>query len=131
MPRRKKQITNEPETKQLSPVHQDNPTAKLWLWAGVGGITIIILALWVWAFSIRLSSFNWSKTPEDSLLKRSQTDWDTLFKNEESKAKNEQLKSQLKNILNKIVTAENSPSSSASTTIIISSSTINTSSPKN
>jgi FtsZ-interacting cell division protein ZipA len=102
--------------------YQKNPKAKIWLWICVSAVSIIILVLWGWAANMRISSFNWDKTPEKKLIKKSQADWDTLFNNEESRIKNERMKLQIKNILNTIITETNSSSNTASTT----SSTINT-----
>ena len=98
------------------PPYQENRTAKMWLWIGVSVFTAIILVLWGWAISIRLSSFSWDKTPEGKLVQTSKTDWNTLFNNEETRIKNEQLKLQLKNLLNKITTETGSPTSTTSST---------------
>lgn len=95
--------------------YQENPKAKMWLWIGVSVITAIILVLWGWATSISLSSFSWEKTPEKKLVEKSQNDWDTLFNNEEARIKNEQMKLQIKNILNIIITEVNTTTSATST----------------
>ncbi len=110
--------------------YQENPAAKMWLWIGVSVITVIILVLWGWATSISLASFSWDKTPEKKLVEKSQNDWNTLFNNEEARIKNEQMKLQIKNILNTISAQSNSTSTSSTTNFITTSSTINTSSQK-
>ena len=101
----------------MSGPNQENRAAKMWLWIGVSSITAIILVLWGWATSISLSSFTWEKTPEKKLVEKSQSDWDALFNNEKERIKNEQMKLQIKNILNTIATEINS--SSATSTIIL------------
>ncbi|HSR89422.1 MAG TPA: hypothetical protein VLK22_03475 [Candidatus Udaeobacter sp.] len=107
--------------------YQENPKARMWLWIGVGVTGSIILVLWAWATSISLSSFKWSKTPENKLIKNSQNDWETLFNDEKSKIKTEQTKLQIKNMLNTIIAQINSESSTTST-IVISTTTTPTSS---
>lgn len=114
MPRRKK-TTNQKNEEPQQWQFQENPTAKIWLWVGVGIFTAIILALWGWAASVRISSFSWGKTPEGKLIKQSQSDWDALFNNEESRIKNKQLKLQIKNMLNKIVAEANNAADNTST----------------
>ncbi len=99
----------------------------MWLWIGVSSITAIILVLWGWATSISLSSFTWEKTPEKKLVEKSQSDWDALFNNEKERIKNEQMKLQIKNILNTIATEINSSSATSTINITTNTSTINTS----
>ncbi len=113
MPRRKKPTIEEKEPLRLPP---ENPKAKMWLWIGVSAISAIILVMWGWATSISLSSFSWAKTPEKKLIENSKNDWNELFNNRESQIKNEQLKLQIKNIINTIVAEANSTTMSASTT---------------
>jgi hypothetical protein len=96
--------------------HQENPAAKMWLLIGVSAITVIILVLWGWAASIPLSSFSWDKTPEKKLVEKSQNNWDALFNNKESQIKNEQMKLQIKNILNTITAEVNTMTGVTSTT---------------
>lgn len=96
--------------------HPENPTAKMWLWIGVSVIGAIILVLWGWATSISLASFSWEKTPEKKLIEKSRSDWNTLFNDEKSRIKNEQLKSQIKNILNTIIAEVNTTTGATSTT---------------
>ena len=95
--------------------YPENPKAKMWLWIGVSVITAIILVLWGWATSISLSSFSWDKTPEKKLVEKSQSDWETLFNNEETRIKNEQMKIQIKNLLNVIAAQSNSTSTTSTT----------------
>lgn len=95
--------------------YPENPKAKMWLWVCVGIVSAIILVLWGWATSISLSSFSWEKTPEKKLMEKSQNDWDTLFNNEQARIKNERMKSQIKNILNTIITEVNTTTSATST----------------
>lgn len=130
MPRRKKQST--PPT-PLIPMPAPNPAeqnAKKWLWLLVGSFTIIIVVLWGWATKVSLSSINWSKTPEKQILDSRKNEWDTLFNDEASKAKSEQLKLQVKNIIGKIMAETNTSTSSTIDTATTSTptSTINTSS---
>ena len=109
--------------------YPENPKAKMWLWICVSAVSVVILVLWRWATSISLSSFNWNKTPEKKLLETSRNDWDTLFNNEQSRTKSEQMKLQIKNILNTIIAGTNSSSIAASATTT-STTTLNSSSPK-
>ncbi len=95
--------------------YQENPKAKMWLWIGVSSITAIILVLWGWATSISLASFSWEKTPEKKLVEKSQNEWDTLFNNEQTRIKNEQMKLQIKNILNTIADEVNITTGTTST----------------
>jgi hypothetical protein len=113
MPRRKKPTIQEAEPLHLPP---ENRAAKMWLWIGVSTISAIILVMWGWATSIRLSSFSWAKTPEKKLIENSKNDWNELFNDEQSKIKNEQLKSQIKNAIN-IIVAEANSTTTATTTI--------------
>ena len=109
--------------------YPENPKAKMWLWIGVSIFTAIILVLWGWATSINLASFNWNKTPEKKLVEKSQNDWNELFNDEKSQIKTEQMKLQIKNILNTIIAGTNSSSIAASATTT-STTTLNSSSPK-
>lgn len=123
MPRRKKQIIAEEAPTQIP--KQYNEAAKKWLWILVSTFTIIILVMWGWATKISLAAFSWNKTPEKKLIDNSKTEWDALFDNEATRIKNERLKLQLKNLVNKIVTEANS-STPATTTMDISTNTTNT-----
>lgn len=123
MPRRKKPTTQETEPLRLPP---ENHAAKMWLWVGVSAISAIILVMWGWATSIRLSSFSWAKTPEKKLIENSKNDWNELFNNEQEKIKNEQLKLQIKNAISIIVAEANTTTTASST---ISSSTTTGSTP--
>src|SRR3989344_5916803 len=123
MPRRKKFITKENEPLRLPP---ENPKAKMWLWIGVSATSAIILVMWGWATSISLSSFSWARTPEKKLIENSKNDWNELFNNEQEKIKNEQLKLQIKNVINIIVAEANS---TTTTTTTISASTTNSLTP--
>lgn len=110
---------------------QYNAAAKRWLWIWVSFFTIMIVVLWGWATKISLSSFSWSKTPEKQIIDSRQDDWDILFNNERDRIKNERIKIQLKNVLNKIVTEATTTTTptttiSATTTPIINSSTTST-----
>ena len=97
----------------------------MWLWIGVSIFTAIILVLWGWATSINLASFNWNKTPEKKLVEKSQNDWNELFNDEKSQIKTEQMKLQIKNILNTIITEVNT-TTTATTTISTTSTTSST-----
>ena len=113
MPRRKKQST--PPPPPLIPMPAPNPTeqnAKKLLWLLVGSFTIVILLLWGWATKISLSSFRWSKTPEKQILDSRKNEWNALFNDEASKAQNERLKLQVKNIIGKIIAETNTSTSS-------------------
>ena len=87
----------------------------MWLWICVSVVGAIILVMWGWATSIRLSSFSWAKTPEKKLIENSQKDWNELFNDRESKIKNDQLKLQIKNILNTIIAEANTTTAATST----------------
>lgn len=106
---------------------QYNAAAKRWLWIWVGIFSIMIIGLWGWATKISLSTFSWSKTPEKQIIDSRQDDWDKLFNNEADRIKNEQLKAQLKNVLNKIVT-EATTTTTPTTTISASTTPVNNSS---
>jgi hypothetical protein len=123
MPKREKPTNQESTPLRLPP---QNPATKMRLWICVGGVSIIILVMWGWATSISLSSFSWAKTPEKKLIENSKKDWNELFNNEQEKIKNEQLKLQMKHILNTIIAEANTTTATTST---MSTSTINSSTP--
>ncbi len=97
---------------------QYKAAAKRWLWIWVGFFTIMILGLWGWATKISLSSFRWNQTPEKKIIDSRQDDWDKLFNSETDRIKNERIKNQLKNVLNKIV-AEVTSTTPPTTTISV------------
>ncbi len=73
----------------------------LWLWIGVGGLGILIMFFWGYSIWSDFSSFNWKKTEENKILKQGSSDWNQLFKeNETDQLKNEYTRSQLKELLN-------------------------------
>lgn len=115
MPRRKKPKIEEQKTLRLP---AENPQAKLWLWIGVSAVSAIILVLWGWATSISLSSFSWAKTSEKKLIDNSKENWNMLFNNEKTKIQNEQLKLQIKKLINTVETEINAASSTTSTIAI-------------
>ena len=120
-----------PEKPQVTAARRDPAAAatKMWLWIGVSSISAIILVLWGWATSISLSSFSWNKTPEKKLVDKSRDNWNVLFNDEASRIKNEQIKLQIKNVLNVLAAQTNSTSTSSTANISASNtSTINTSS---
>ena len=116
-----------PENPQVTAARRDPATAatKMWFWIGVSSITVIIFILWAWAAKINLTSFNWKKTPEAQLIEKSKEDWRAIFNNEESARQNRQVKSQIKEALNKIMAEANSSTPAASTTDITGSTLIN------
>jgi hypothetical protein len=126
MPRRKKQ-SNPIQSVPTIPIPVPNPNqnAKKWLWLLVGSFTVVILILWGWAAKIQISSVSWNKTPEKKILENSKNEWNTLFNDEATRAKNERLKLQVKNILSKIMTEINTSTTSTIPTVT---STINTTS---
>lgn len=120
MPKGKKQTTQQsplPNKLQINK-YPANPAAKMWLWIGVSAVGTIILVLWAWATSISLSSFKWAKSPEKKLIENSQNDWETLFNDEKSRAKTEQTKLQIKNMLSAIIAQANTTTRATSTTEI-------------
>lgn len=102
----------------------------MWFWIGVSSITVIIFILWAWATKISLASFSWKKTPEAELIEKSKENWRAVFDAKETARQSEQMKLQLKNIIDKIASEADSTSSTAanSSTILTNSSTLTTSS---
>lgn len=94
----------------------ENPQAKMWFWIGVSSITVIIFALWAWATKISLASFNWKKTPEAQLIEKSKENWRAVFDTKETTQQSEQMKLQLKEVLNRITAEANSSTRATSTT---------------
>lgn len=103
----------------------ENPQAKMWFWIGVSSITVIIFVLWAWATKISLATFSWKKTPEARLIEKSKEDWREVFDAKETARQNEQIKLQLKKIVDKIAAEANLTSSSTANTssILINSTT--------
>lgn len=116
---------NTPEIPATPLPQPTNQAAKRWLWIWVSFFTIIIIGLWAWATKISLSTFHWNKTPEKELLDTSKDDWNKLFNQENDRIKKEQLKRQVQNMINQIVTQA---TSSTPTSTITASSTITTTS---
>lgn len=104
----------------------ENPQAKMWFWIGVSSITVIIFVLWAWATKISFSTFSWKKTPEAKLIEKSKENWRAVFDAQETARQSEQIKSQLKKIINKISAETDSTSSTVanSSTILTASSTL-------
>ncbi len=104
----------------------ENPQTKMWFWVSVSSITIIIFILWAWATKISLASFSWKKTPEAELVEKGKKDWRAIFDAKETTRQSEQMKLQLKNILNKITTEASSSTPAATSTSNINTTTSST-----
>lgn len=81
---------------KLEKFRQSQTKAKNWLWLGVISISAIIFFFWGWSLISNLSLFSWKKTQENSLVKKTQTDWNEIFT---KTAKEEQEKKLLKDKL--------------------------------
>lgn len=100
-----------------------------WMWLGVISISAIIFFFWGWSLMSNISLFNWKRTQENSLVKKTQTDWNEIFtKTEKTEKEKQQLKKQLELAINefKKQAAEQTATTSTSSTLKISTTTTST-----
>lgn len=98
-----------------------------WLWIGAGGLGVLIAFFWGYSVWFNFSTFNWKKSEENKLLKKTSADWEQAFeetkKNEESA---KQAKQKIKEFLNQALNQKISSTTPTTTTLenIISTSTL-------
>ena len=82
-----------------------NRTAQKIMWFGVFALSLIIIVLWGWAFTLQISLINIAKSPEGTLIKKTKTDWDQAFATNKTKInQKETAKQEIETILNQIIT---------------------------
>jgi len=81
---------------KLESFRNSQKKAKSWLWLGVIGISAIIFFFWGWSLLSNISLFSWKQTQENSLVKKTQSDWNDIFtKTQKAETEKRQLKEQL------------------------------------
>ncbi|MFA6424193.1 MAG: hypothetical protein WCV83_02670 [Candidatus Magasanikbacteria bacterium] len=101
----------------------------IWLWIGVGGLGILIVFFWGYSLWSNVSTFNWSKTEENKILKQTGADWNQAFQSvRENELQKELTKLQIKELINKTLKEqiENISVTSTTSTIDIATSTTST-----
>jgi|GEM_PF-2658597 len=75
--------------KKLEKFRQSQAKSKNWMWLGVFGLSAVIFFFWGWSLISNISLFNWKRTGENTLVKKTQDDWNKIFiettKKEENK----------------------------------------------
>ncbi len=109
------------ESANQSKLNQSNfapeTVAKRWLWIGVTSLAAIIFIFWIWSFTSRLSELSWGNTPEQQLLAKNKSNWDSIFsETKQSEEAISRTKKELKEIIGQLLTANATTTPSASTT---------------
>lgn len=103
--------------------------AKSWMWMGVVGISAIIFFFWGWSVVLRITTFNWNKSGEKTLIQNSQEDWNKLFSpSNNNLATNLSLKTQISNLVVKLKRQAELNNASSTTSIVVSATSSTTSS---
>lgn len=101
--------------------------AKSWMWLGVIGISAIIFFFWGWSLMSNISLFSWKQTQENSLVKKTQSDWNEIFtKTEKEEKEKRQLKEQLGVIIDELKKQAGAGQTATSTTGVSSTPKIST-----
>lgn len=91
---------------------------EVWMWTGVIVFAVIIVGLWGWAIKIRFSSINWSQTPEVQMANNQQKDWNQIFNDEKDRIILEDAKNKLKTIIDSVISATSTPTTTINTSTI-------------
>lgn len=111
---KKKQVNPDPEQNQFQ-IRPENKKAKMWLWLGVCGVTAIIALMWGWAFKEQIANLNWHKSFESNLISGGKNDWNKLFQSE-SVGEEKSVKSQLAEVMERIIEAASSSATFSTST---------------
>jgi|GEM_PF-5572300 len=101
-------------------VYNNNNRTRGLMWVGVITLSTVIIVLWGWNMTLKISNINFGLTPEKQMVSNAQNDWNKIFEETKTKAGKQQSLSQIKNILKEIANA-----ASTNTTSTIPTSTIN------
>lgn len=87
-----------------------NPTARKLMWIGVVTMAVVIFGLWMWSLSVQFGGVKWSNSPEKNLIANTKKNWEESFN--QSDRSTEELKSEIKNNLEKLLSGLNASSTS-------------------
>jgi len=91
-----------------------------WVWIFVIGMSALIIFFWGYSFWSNISTINWNKTDESQLIKQASGNWGEIFtETKEQKTTKQEVKNEIKELLNKTLAGMTTTSES-----IITSSTI-------
>jgi len=100
-------------------IRPENRSAQRAMWLSVIVFATAIAILWGWSAKIKLSNVNFSDSPENKLIKNTQTEWKNIFSNQENINTTENnkkiIKENLEAILGNMSTATNTLSTSTIT----------------
>ena len=86
----------------LLPIAEPPRGARTYLWVGVLTISLLVLGLWAWSLKLQLTFFEWKNVPEQNFWQQTKSTWDDLFKPKPQTLTKEQLTDNLKNAFQKI-----------------------------
>ena len=107
-----------PKESNLEKFRRSQTKAKSWLWLGVIGMAAIIFFFWGWSIVSNISLFNWKNTQENTLLKKTQNDWNQIFTETTEKQEKKKLSEQLNVVINELKKQAEAEQSTTTTTTV-------------
>lgn len=101
----------------IAPYYQREPrSARTLMWVGVVSCAAMIILLWGWALTLRVSAISWHATDENKFVYQAKQSWDGAFAAEQVK---QSPLASVRAAINALIAkmAANAPAASASSTI--------------